>query len=310
MPQRTPDYFRYFLPTVDGSVWGLTLTSAGFARIAPGAVYPPPRHPADHAFSWQHGRVLEALQVLSISAGRGQLEMSGREPQAITAGTAFIVLPRVWHRYRPEPDCGWTESWIEVQGPVVERLLAKGVFAIDTAVRADAAAAGIDVAMEAVHALAREAKQGFDPELAARALSVLAAWNRSGEGKMETSRMRRAILAAERELADRLAEPVNIEALARRLGVGYSHFRRAFREHTGLPPWKYVLHLRLTHSRRLLAGSDATLEDIAVRLGFCSGFHLSVAFKQAYGVAPDLWRRQMRAAGQQAGAPDRTSRVR
>ena len=30
----------------------------------------------------------------------------------------------------------------------------------------------------------------------------------------------------------------------------------------------------------------AKLEDIASRLGFSSAFHLSAAFKQAYGVAP------------------------
>lgn len=295
MPRTAPNYFRYFPPTRDRVTWGLALTAAGFTRIEPGEEYPPSRHPADHHFTWEHGRVLEALQIVSITAGSGWLELRGRNAQEVKAGAAFVVLPRVWHRYRPEKNSGWTESWIEVQGPVVEELTKRGVFTASSAVRPDASAAGLDAALEAVHVLAREARPGFDPELAARALAVLAASERCGNASVEPSRMRRAILTAERELLERAAEPVNMEALARRLGVAYSHFRRAFREHTGFAPWKYVLHVRLTQARRLLAGSEATLEEIADRLGFSSAFHFSATFKQAYGLAPDRWRRQLRA---------------
>lgn len=305
MPKPAPDYFRYFPPSAEMAAWGLALTAAGCTRIPPASAYPPARHPSDHHFSWTHGRVLEALQVVLITAGRGRLEVQCCEPQHITAGMAFAVLPHVWHRYRPDADTGWTESWIEVQGPLVERLLAKGVFLVATAVRDGALAAGLDTALEAVHALARKAGPGFDPEMSARVMAVLAAWSRSGADGAGASRLQRAVLAAERQLAEQHAEPVNVEVLARRLGVAYSHFRRAFRVHTGYAPWKYVLHLRLTQSRRLLAGSDATLDDIAAQLGFSSGFHLSAAFKHAYGVSPDRWRRELRSvsAGQSPAGP-------
>ena len=303
MPQSNPDYFRYFAPAPELPAWGLALSAAGYTRILRHSAYPPSPHPSDHQFSWAHGRVLEALQIVLITAGRGQLELRGAKPRGVEAGMAFVLLPKVWHRYRPDPETGWTESWLEAQGPVVDGLLAKGVFANGDVLRVGALAAGLDVALESVHALARLAGPGFDPELAARTFGVLAAWARAGESQLEPTRVRRAVLAAERYLAEHHAEPVNVEALARRLGVAYSHFRRAFLAHTGFSPWKYVVHLRLTHSRRLLAGSDATLDDLAARLGFSSGFHFSAAFKQAYGVSPDRWRRRMQAGAGRANPP-------
>jgi len=60
------------------------------------------------------------------------------------------------------------------------------------------------------------------------------------------------------------------------------------------------VHLRLTQARRLLVSSDATLDDLAARLGYSSGFHLSTAFKAAYGISPNRWRTQMRSGRVQA----------
>jgi AraC-like DNA-binding protein len=294
MHRITPNYFRYFTPSAEMPAWGLELSAAGYTYIASGSVYPPARHPADHDFSWSHGRVLEALQIILVTAGRGQLELlRPTKPRAVNAGTAFALLPHVWHRYRPDPEHGWTESWIELRGPIVDNLLATKAFRSDNHVHTDAFAAGLDAALESVHARAREAGPGFEPELAARAYAVLAAWSRSQATAVQPSHMRRAVIAAERHLMERHTEPVNVEALARKLGVAYSHFRRAFRIHTGYAPWKYVLHLRLTQARRLLLSSDATLDHIAAHLGFSSGFHLSAAFKQVYGISPDRWRRQL-----------------
>lgn len=95
----------------------------------------------------------------------------------------------------------------------------------------------------------------------------------------------------ERYFEENHAEPVNVEALAAKLGVAYSHFRRAFRARTGFSPWIYVIHLRLTRARRMLVSSNAKLDEIAGWVGFSAGFHLSKAFKLTYGESPDQWRK-------------------
>jgi len=292
MPPPTTNYFRYFPGARGAAHWGLAVTAAGFTRIPPGTPYPPARHPAGHHFEWRRGRVLEAFQIVLITAGRGWFETRASGRRIVKAGMAFCLLPNVWHRYRPDPATGWEESWVELQGPVVNALRRARVLSTETSLRRGALAAGLDTALEAVHTRIRQAHPGFDPELAARALSVLAAWHETGRTPAVRSRIVRAVAEAEHHLAGHLADPVNMRELARRLGVAYSHFRRVFKKHTGFAPWQYVLHLRLSQARRLLASRDVTLEEMAGLLRFNSAFHLSASFKRAFDLAPNRWRRQ------------------
>jgi AraC-like DNA-binding protein len=288
----TSAYFRYFATAPEAKHWGLALTAAGQTRIPAGSPYPLNSHPADHALAWERGRVLEALQIVFISAGRGWFESQATGNRAVGPAMAFLILPKTWHRYRPDPATGWTESWIEVQGATVENLIRARVFTANAALQVIDPLAGLEEALDAVHVRARVAGPGFSPESAAAALAVLAAWEKAGRIQPARSRISSAILQAERLLADKISEPVNVEAVARRLGIGYSHFRRAFKVHTGFAPWQYVLNLRVSQARRILSSTDDTLDAVATQLGFSSAFHLSGAFKRAYGIAPEHWRKQ------------------
>ncbi|MEI7958221.1 MAG: AraC family transcriptional regulator [Verrucomicrobiota bacterium] len=293
MTRFSENYFRYLPISPELRQWGLGVTASGFSRIPAGAGYPPAKHPEDHHFDWEHGRVLDSLQIVLISSGRGWLETRATGKRSVETGMVFLLLPKTWHRYHPDPQTGWEESWIEVQGPVVEGLLQAGAFLPRTILRGGAIDAGLEEMLNAIHRRSQKGSIGFQPELSAAALQVLALCARIAPARSKPSRIERAVNEAARYLSDNHAEAVNVEALAERLGVAYSHFRRAFRAHTGFAPWQYVIHLRLTRARRLLASSDAKLDDVAARVGFSSGFHLSIAFKQAYGQSPHAWRQTL-----------------
>lgn len=291
MTRSSSDYFRYFPAPPELQRWGLGVTAAGRTKINAGAVYPPARHPEDHRLIWSHGRVLDSLQIVLIPSGGGWLETRATGKLRVDSGMVFLLLPGIWHRYRPDPASGWTESWIEVQGPVVDGLLNAGTFPAGGILYRGAIDEGMEETLEYIHRRILKGPDRFQPELAAAALQVLAQCARISQERIQMSRIQGAVNEAERFLIEHHAEPINVEEIAVKLGVAYSHFRRAFRAQTGFAPWKYVIHLRLTRARRMLASSDAKLEEVAARVGFSSGFHLSNAFKQAYGESPDKWRR-------------------
>jgi AraC family transcriptional regulator, alkane utilization regulator len=79
-----------------------------------------------------------------------------------------------------------------------------------------------------------------------------------------------------------------------------SGFAARFRALVGQPPASYVTRIRLDRADRLLRTGDATLADIARRVGYGSEESLSRAFKARFGVAPSMVRPRGRPASRGA----------
>jgi AraC-like DNA-binding protein len=52
------------------------------------------------------------------------------------------------------------------------------------------------------------------------------------------------------------------------------------------------MSVRLNRARRLLSSRGSKLESVAAAVRFSYAFHLSAAFKKAYGVSPSMWKKQ------------------
>jgi AraC-like DNA-binding protein len=291
------DYFRYCPPSLMQQAWDVCVTGAGVCRTPAGSPYPPHIHPEDHHLDWRKGRVLDALQIVLITDGGGTLETRALGKRRMSAGMAILVLPGMWHRYRPDSETGWSESWVEIQARAVGALVEDGQLSPKSILCRGVLEAGLDDCLEAIHKRLRDEKNASDLEVAGLALQALAICLRGTTARPRLTRVEQAVRQAEQYFARHAEQPIRVEQLAAELGVAYSHFRRAFLRQTGMTPWKYVVRLRLARARRLLVASDAKLDEIAELVGFSSAFHLSQAFKQAHGQPPSVWRRQARAEG-------------
>lgn len=109
----------------------------------------------------------------------------------------------------------------------------------------------------------------------------------------------RAVLAGAPGRAHQLAD------VARAVGVSASHLAHVFRAETGLPPHRYLLHLRLAIALERLGASDARLSALALDLGFATHSHFSAAFRRWCGMSPAAARRLLAAPG--AAAAERAA---
>jgi AraC-like DNA-binding protein len=286
------DYFVY-LPVPPGrSPWGLTAVSAGFTRVPPGSAYPLYRHPVDHHFSWAEGRVLNTWTLVFIAEGGGVFESAARARKLrVEAGSVFILFPNVWHRYVPDPATGWVEHWIECRGPILDSLRKARLFTPERPVYRTGVVPELLQTFERCHACAQNLSPDAPPILATLALHLLAWLGQFSARRPGPPRHIEAIIHQARlRMLEQCHQPLRVEKLARELGVGYSHFRQAFRQVAGMSPKQYHLQLRLQKAEDFLLNTGKSIKEISEILGFDSPYHLSAQFKVHTGLPPLVWR--------------------
>ena len=89
-----------------------------------------------------------------------------------------------------------------------------------------------------------------------------------------------------------LAETLQLCDLAALSGLSPSHFGRAFKGSTGLPPHRWHLNQRIERARAMLADAEASLADVACATGFADQSHFTRVFSRTVGMSPGAWRRQ------------------
>jgi AraC-like DNA-binding protein len=87
-----------------------------------------------------------------------------------------------------------------------------------------------------------------------------------------------------------------VPALADLAGMSRASFSARFRQVTGESPGSYVTGVRMQRAEDELARSDATLAEVASRVGYQNEYAFATAFRRRHGVSPGKWRTAARAA--------------
>lgn len=91
-----------------------------------------------------------------------------------------------------------------------------------------------------------------------------------------------------------LDREVTVEQLAVRAHMSPRTFARRFHQETGTTPYKWLLAQRVLLARRLLEGTDETVDAIAARAGFGNAAALRHHFLRVLNTTPNAYRRTFR----------------
>jgi AraC-like DNA-binding protein len=87
-------------------------------------------------------------------------------------------------------------------------------------------------------------------------------------------------------IREHFTEPLEVEALAKRVAMSASAFHAHFKAVTAMSPIQYQKHLRLQEARRLLLAETASAEVVAYQVGYASPSQFSREYARLFGEPP------------------------
>lgn len=282
-------HLKYLAVSPQDLLWGLAVNSVGTQTVGPGEPYPPTGHPSRYLFSAERGRILNEYQLLYITEGRGYFR-SGSLPhrQKVEKGCMFLLFPGEWHSYMPDPETGWKEFWIGFNGPLMDEWLSRGFFSKEnplftTGLHDDT----VRLYQEAIQAASAQ-ESGFQQRLLGIVTHLLGHLVHYGRREL-FSEVQEQINQAKIIVADEF-RTIGPEELASRLCMGYSNFRKVFRQYTGFSPAKYIQDVRFAHVKEVLTNTTLPVKEVAYEAGFDNYDYFFTAFRRLCGMTPTEYR--------------------
>jgi AraC-like DNA-binding protein len=280
-------FFKYLTPGEEDRAWGIYLNDAGKAQIPAGqSIYPSRDHPTEYHFTWEKGRILNEFQINYITHGQGIYETETGRYQ-VRSGSLMVTRPGMWHRYRPDKKSGWTENYIGFDGSIP-----RGIFSQDRSwsERIIFHIGNREEFIDTYHKIfemIQEEKPGFQQVASGMIMKLLGLIvslekQRNFSGK----RMEKVIREVCFEIRENIGKDIDFKRYAEDNHLGYSYFRKMFKQYTGIAPVQYQLDLKIRRAREMLVSTDRTIKEIGYDLGFQSIHYFSRIFKKKTGMAP------------------------
>ncbi|HKJ78925.1 MAG TPA: AraC family transcriptional regulator [Prolixibacteraceae bacterium] len=285
------DFIKYLTLSKEDIDWGIYLNSAGSLQIPPGSEYPPKRHPSGYYFTWEQGRTLPEFQLNYITSGEGILEnKNGKFP--VKTGSLIVTFPGVWHRYKPLPSKGWTENYIGFNGRVVKNFLSHPRFdPSQPIIQVGEKEEILDTFLKIFNLTEKEQPsfQQISSGLIIKLLGYLVALEKQKE--FSGKKIVPIVEEARFRMRNEVDKSFNLEEFARQHNVGYSYFRRMFKNFTGISPRQYCLQLKIMRAKDLLLSTEKSVKEISYELGFESIHYFSRLYKKKTGSSPTNFRK-------------------
>jgi AraC-like DNA-binding protein len=284
------NYFRYLTFNEKDIAWQLCVSTVGRVTAAPGEPYPykMAEHPSRYTYDWSTGRILDEYQFVYIVEGSG-LFHSFEGDVFLSPGSLLQLVPGERHWYKPDNDTGWTEYWIGFTGKLADSWLASGFINRKETVFNY----GVSKSLIALFTQAIKYAQNKPPHtqqlmssLVPQMLAIMLSKRKQPLSEADFgSILAKALVIFEEHMFTRF----DVESLTKALNISYYSLRDSFKEHTGMSPYQYLLHMKIQKAKELLVKGEMTVKEISYKLAFDNPYYFSRLFKKKTGVSPSKW---------------------
>ena len=271
--------------------WGIDILTIGHNVHRARNHYPDHNHPNQYFFNWNEGRVLNEFQLVYIANGQGIFESRTTAPTLVEGGTAFLLYPGVWHRFKPSGDTGWEEFWVGFRGHYADYLMRQECFdphrpLISISFRLEL----LSVFTRLIDTLKYEGI-AYQQIATCQIIQLLGLVYSSALSSHTSQNRRQQIVYEVRyQVHGNWERSIDFKELAKERNVSYVWLRKAFKDVMGVAPGQYHLKIKIEKAAQMLQETDLTITEIAHRTGFESLFHFSRIFRKKTGFPPSQYR--------------------
>ncbi|MBR2440784.1 MAG: helix-turn-helix transcriptional regulator [Lentisphaeria bacterium] len=226
--------------------------------------------------------------------GTLRLKIGNRKEFFGTGSCAFLTYPGEIFEYGPVEDQPRHHNFICVCGPRMEQYLSGGLFKQDSEHPLIQIENG-EKFYQTMQNIMIESRinQVPSPRMVFQFEDLLLQMH---ESSLEGNKPMPYQAAGLNDLIKRIcSEPEknwDFNAEAENFYVTPTHFRRIFKQLTGLPPQQFVIQNRLHKAAAMLASTKESVNEIAYRTGWENVFYFSRQFRQKYHASPLQYRKE------------------
>lgn len=286
---------KYLVANERDALWGLTVSTVGYDELQPGEPYPTKGHAGGYYFDINKGRTLDEYQMLYLVEGEGVFTSEHIKEHKIKSGDIFLLFPGEWHSYHPLENSKWKSYWIGYKGKNMDDRVKYGFMSPEKPIYHVGYSAEIIQLYDSAMKAAKE-EAAYSQQRLAGIVNNLIGVMYSKERNIILNRDRNKvdiINKARLIIREKLESRITIQEIAEQMGMGYSNFRKLFKEFTGVSPALYQQELRLQKAKELLSTTNTSIKEIAYQLNFDSPDYFSSKFKMKVGCKPSEYREKM-----------------
>ncbi|MCF6223155.1 MAG: AraC family transcriptional regulator [Flavobacteriaceae bacterium] len=279
--------FQYFIASKFDREWGLNILNCGTLRYS---LSDPPQHPDSYQFTWKKGRMLHEYQLIYLVEGSGTFENTFVGKQKVMAGTMIMLHPKVWHRYRHKNMNVWNTYWVGFEGSILTSIIDKIGLTKENPTKFIGYNENIVKIYTDIISIGQQELAGYQQLMAGEVMKLLGHVFASKKRTEFNDHSVDIIIQQAKTLLTHRSSDYQMEYIANKLNMGYSKFRKLFKNYTGMSPGEFQMQHKIRRAEELLSFHQHSIKEIAFELGFESAQYFNRIFKKKIGMTPGEYR--------------------